>query len=149
LPGYRKPFRVELLTPEGTVASLDAVSVVYPAADGQAGVLGGHAALVALLGAGAMTISAADGRTEEYFVAGGFAHVRENDLTVLAEEAIPTRKLDAEEAWAEIVRARAIRPTTDLAYARRRETLHAARVKFALAQKRRRAQGRAGGEFRE
>lgn len=76
----------ELVTPAKLVRSEDVYMVVVPGAEGDFGVLEGHAPLMSTVRDGAVKIYATDGATpEEIQVRGGFAEVGENGLTVLAE----------------------------------------------------------------
>ena len=58
---YQKRFELEVLTPEGRACFTEAVSVVFPASDGLVGVLGRRGPMVALMGAGPLTVQQADG----------------------------------------------------------------------------------------
>jgi len=140
---YRKPFTVELRTPASDIARLEAVSLIFPGEDGQVGVLAGRAPLVAVLGAGRLILESAEGRREEFFLAGGFAHVRENAVTILGEQCIRTEELDPEQAWEELLSARQRPAETAEQWAARDRAVELARKKFDLAQRhRRRTMGR-------
>ena len=52
---------LEIVTPEGLIFSNDAKMVVLPGADGEFGVLPGHASLVSLLQVGVVDIENLDG----------------------------------------------------------------------------------------
>jgi F-type H+-transporting ATPase subunit epsilon len=77
---------VHVVTPEQEVWSGDADMVVATAADGQLGVLPGHAPLLALLGTGPLEIQAG-GQRVRAAVDGGFLHVANDRVDVLAEHA--------------------------------------------------------------
>lgn len=130
-------FTVELVTPTGVSESMEAISAVVPAGDGQVGILGGRAPLVASLGAGRMTTTGRDGSVREYFVAGGFARMRDDVLTVLAEECTPVEKIDPDAAWDDIAKALKLPLETDEQLAHRDEALQIARTRFRLVQERR------------
>ena len=133
---YRRQFRLQVLTPLGQVCACDAVSVVFPASDGLAGVLGGHAPLVAMLGAGPLSIEMVGGERREFYLAGGFAHVRYDTATILAEQCVPAETLDPEAVRAEMEEARSLPADSPPAAERRREVLAAARVKLRMARAR-------------
>lgn len=76
-----------VLTPVGPVFEGDAVSVVLPAVDGQVGILAGRAPLIAMLNKGLLVIEQPDDVRRGLRVEGGFAEMRDNRLTVLAEQA--------------------------------------------------------------
>jgi F-type H+-transporting ATPase subunit epsilon len=69
--------------------------VTMPGADGYFGVLKGHAPVMASLKPGVIEIKGGDEDGLRIFVRGGFAEVSANEITVLAEEAIPMAEIDA------------------------------------------------------
>ena len=139
---YIRPFGCEVLTPTGRVCAQEAISVILPAGDGQYGVLGGRSPLVTMLGGGPLTIETSGGERLEYFAAGGFASMRDNVLTVVADECTLLSDLDREDASrrAGIERAREMPVDTDESYERRTERLAVARARFSLVQARSRRQ---------
>ncbi len=84
----------ELVAPEALVFSAAADMVVVPGAEGDFGVLAGHAPLISLVRPGVIDVHDEGGVKERIFVAGGFAEVTQARLTVLAEEAAPVDALD-------------------------------------------------------
>lgn len=94
-------FPFELVSPEKLVFSGPVQQVVVPGAEGEFGVLAGHAPFVSTLKAGVLTILAG-GAPQKLFVRGGFAEARPDGLTVLATMAIPLAELDAARLAAEI-----------------------------------------------
>lgn len=78
--------RFELVTPAALVRSEDVHMVVVPGAEGEFGVLEGHAPFMSTMRDGPLQIYKTEGATPEVIeVRGGFAEVGENGLTVLAE----------------------------------------------------------------
>ena len=76
----------ELVTPAKLVRSEDVYMVVVPGAEGEFGVLEGHAPFMSTIRDGAVQVfKSAGGAAETIQVRGGFAEVGENGLTVLAE----------------------------------------------------------------
>ena len=76
----------ELVTPARLVRSDDVHMVVVPGAEGEFGVLEGHAPFMSTIRDGALKVYKTDGGSpEEIRIAGGFAEVGANGLTVLAE----------------------------------------------------------------
>lgn len=98
--------RFELVTPERVVyTDADVDSVVVPGADGELGILPGHAPLLAALGIGELRIK--KGAEEESFaVHGGFVEVLANKVIVMAYVAERAAEIDL--ARAEEARARAV-----------------------------------------
>lgn len=77
----------ELVTPEKLVRSEDVYMVVVPGAEGDFGVLEGHAPFMSTVRDGDLSIYKSDGATPETIrIEGGFAEVNEKGLTLLAEK---------------------------------------------------------------
>jgi F-type H+-transporting ATPase subunit epsilon len=115
----------DLVSPERLLMSDDVDMVTVPGADGDFGVLAGHAPVISTIRPGFIDVKGANDGPSRIFVRGGFAEVTAKGLTVLAEEAIPEEDLnvsdldqqirDAEEDIADA--------KTDSARQRARETL--------------------------
>lgn len=95
-------FNFELVSPERLLMSEEVEQVDVPGSEGDFGVLAHHAPFISTLRPGLMKVRI-EGRTSEIFVRGGLAEVRDNALTVLAEQAIPVEEFD-EGALAEEIR---------------------------------------------
>ncbi|GGC21911.1 ATP synthase epsilon chain [Novosphingobium marinum] len=77
----------ELVTPARLVRSEDVHMVVVPGAEGEFGVLDGHAPFMSTIRDGALKVyKTENGAPEEIQVQGGFAEVSASGLTVLAEQ---------------------------------------------------------------
>jgi F-type H+-transporting ATPase subunit epsilon len=76
---------VRLVPAQETVYEGTAASVVAPAWDGMVGILPGHAPMIALLGAGPLTLTVPGGGEESFYLAQGVMQVEENEVTILAE----------------------------------------------------------------
>ena len=77
---------VHVVTPEQEVWTGEADMVVATAIDGEIGILPDHAPLLAALDVGRLSIDTG-GSKEEAAVDGGFLHVKDNRVDVLAEHA--------------------------------------------------------------
>ncbi|HXJ34960.1 MAG TPA: ATP synthase F1 subunit epsilon [Candidatus Eisenbacteria bacterium] len=78
--------RLRVYSPERQLVDADVSEVTAPGAFGEIGVLPDHAALVTALEPG--TLSYKDGATTTRLtIGGGFAEVRDNVMTVLADSA--------------------------------------------------------------
>ncbi len=78
----------ELVTPEKLVLSESAYMVVVPGAEGDFGVLAGHAPFMSTVRDGEVLVySSMTSVTRRIRVEGGFAEVNDKGLTVLAEKA--------------------------------------------------------------
>lgn len=86
-------FRFELVSPEKIAFSGEVDQVDVPGAEGDFGVLAGHAPLVATIRPGIMKVMSGGG-TQEFIVLGGLAEVSPNGLTVLADVATSIAELD-------------------------------------------------------
>ena len=85
----------ELVSPEKLLFSGSVEQVDVPGVEGDFGVLEGHAALVATLRPGILTVHMSDG-AQRIVVLGGFAEVSEKGLTVVADLADPLESFDKE-----------------------------------------------------
>ncbi len=83
----------ELVSPEKLVFSGEVTQVDLPGAEGDFGVLEGHAPLVTTLRPGIMTVYAG-GNAQRIVVLGGFAEVSDKGLTVLADTADAVKDFD-------------------------------------------------------
>jgi F-type H+-transporting ATPase subunit epsilon len=83
----------EFVSPESVLFSGDVDQVDLPGAEGDMGILAGHAPLVTKLRPGIITIFR-DGRSQAVVVVGGFAEVGPAGLTVLADRAMPRDSVD-------------------------------------------------------
>jgi F-type H+-transporting ATPase subunit epsilon len=77
---------VHVVTPEREVWTGDAEMVVAESVEGQLGILPGHAPLLALLDVGPLRVKT-DGEEIRAVIDGGFLHVRDDRVDVLAEHA--------------------------------------------------------------
>src|SRR5262245_18483451 len=85
-------FRFDLVSPERVVFSGEVEHVVVPGTEGEFGVLAGHAPLVAMLKPGILRILGTP--EQRILVVGGFAEVRPEGLTVVADKAMPVEEVD-------------------------------------------------------
>ena len=77
----------ELVTPEKLFRSEQVYMVVVPGAEGDFGVLEGHAPFMSTVRDGELSIYRTEGATPETIrIEGGFAEVNDKGLTVLAEK---------------------------------------------------------------
>lgn len=83
----------EFVSPERVLFSGDVDQVDLPGAEGDMGILAGHAPLVTALRPGIVTIYSGGAR-EPVVVIGGFAEVGPAGLTILADRAMPRENFD-------------------------------------------------------
>ena len=99
-----KSIRLEFVTPERALAAEEVDEVVLPGEDGDFGVLPGHAPLLAALRPGEMWYRKGAQKTYA-FLAGGFAEVVQERVSILALVAERAEEID--EARAEASKRRA------------------------------------------
>ena len=97
-------FPFELVSPERLLFSGEVESVTAPGIEGEFTVLKDHAPFMTTLKPGWVRISGA-GRDERLFVRGGFADVAPTGFTILADQALPEREVDAGRLDADIAAA--------------------------------------------
>lgn len=101
------PIHVELVTQEKKVFEETAADmVIIPAAEGEMGVLPGHAAVLTTLGFGELIVRKG-GAEERFVIYGGVVDVRPDKVVVLADMADSSFALDVEAV--EAARSRAAR----------------------------------------
>ena len=86
-------FHFDLVSPEKLAFSGEVDQVDIPGAEGDFGVLAGHAPVVAAVRPGILTITTG-GTHQKIIVLGGLAEVSEKGLTVLADVATSVQELD-------------------------------------------------------
>jgi len=91
-------FQLELVSPEKLLLSRAVEMAVIPAAEGEMGVLAGHAPMIVALRGGVISVREGGQVTEQLFVAGGFAEVAPDRVTILADEATPLASLSKSDA---------------------------------------------------
>lgn len=99
--------KFELVSPERLVLSEDVDMVVVPGGEGDFGVLKGHSPVVSTLRFGTIDVHDAGAVKDRIFVAGGFAEVTADGVTVLAEEAARLSEIDKGAVSGEIEALRA------------------------------------------
>ncbi len=84
---------LDFVSPERVLISGNVDQVDLPGAEGDMGILAGHAPLVTKLRPGIVTV-VREGKREPIVVTGGFAEVGPGGLTVLADKAVPRENFD-------------------------------------------------------
>jgi F-type H+-transporting ATPase subunit epsilon len=86
----------ELVSPERLLVSEAVDMVVVPGSEGDFGALPDHAPMITAVRPGVIDVYTVGVVTNRIFVAGGFAEVTEDGVTVLAEEAVALDEIDPE-----------------------------------------------------
>ena len=97
--------KFELVSPEKILLSEAVEMVVIPGAEGNFGVLPGHAPLISSVRPGTIEVYEGNNVAERIFIAGGFAEVTPERCTVLADDAVTVSSLDKGAIDAELAEA--------------------------------------------
>ncbi len=124
-------FHCSVVTPERAVLECDATSAVFPAHDGDVGILPRRAPLLCRLGTGILRVET-EGKTQSFFIDGGFGQMVDNKLTLLTEQARAASELDLEAARAALEEAQAL-PVED-GYDQRQTAIERARAQVKLVE---------------
>jgi F-type H+-transporting ATPase subunit epsilon len=87
-------FHVELVTPQRTVFSGEVTAVTVPGVEGPFQVLVNHAPIVSALEVGDIRILDTSNHEMHFATAGGFAEMRKNSMTIIADSAEPVDDID-------------------------------------------------------
>jgi F-type H+-transporting ATPase subunit epsilon len=98
-------FRLQIVTPEGQLLDQQVVEVTAPGIHGEFGVLPHHARFMTALGIGELRYRTESGSEGLLAVAGGFAEVNPEGVSVLAQTAENAEKIDVARAEAALRRA--------------------------------------------
>ncbi len=107
------PTLLEIVSPDRLLLSQPVDMAVIPAAEGEMGVLPGHAPMIVLLRGGTIALHEGGRVTSRLYVSGGFAEVTPERCTVLADEAIAVAEVSRSAAEARLAEADAAYAATD------------------------------------
>ncbi len=125
-------FQCSVVTPERAVLECEARSVVFPAHDGEMGILTDRAPLLCQLGIGPLRVDEAGGETHVLAIDGGFAQMVDNRLTILTEQAREASEVDREATRKALEAAMAREAHSESDYARRAKDIQRARTQLKL-----------------
>jgi F-type H+-transporting ATPase subunit epsilon len=135
-------FQVVIVTPEQQVLDETVTQAIIPAHDGQIGILTDRAPLLVKLGQGPLQLDLPQGRggagagaSRKFYVEGGIAQMKDNNLTVVTQMAVPAEEISAETARAELAEATAQVATDEKSQEDRTRRLNRARAMQELAKK--------------
>ena len=77
--------KVEIISPSATLYAGEATSVTVPSKMGPFTLLEHHAAIVAILEAGKVSLTDSSGEKHEFAIKGGFTENHDNQLTICVE----------------------------------------------------------------
>jgi F-type H+-transporting ATPase subunit epsilon len=127
-------FHCSVITPERAMLETEATFVAFPAHDGEVGILPNRAPLLYRMGIGELRVESPEGN-HVLFVAGGFAQMLENRLTLLTEQAKRIDELDAAAAQRALAAARAMPMKTEAELTARQRALKSAEAQLRLLAK--------------
>ena len=107
------PTLLEIVSPDRLLLSQPVDMAVIPAAEGEMGVMPGHAPMIVLLQGGTITLHEGGRPTSQLYVSGGFAEITPERCTVLADEAIPVSEVSRRVADARLADADAAYAAAD------------------------------------
>lgn len=129
-------FNVKVVTYQEKVLEQEADFLLVRTTEGDMGVLPNHSPFVAELAIGEMMIRL-NGTEKSYFVSGGFLEISNNNVTILADEAMASELIDLERARKEAEEAKAklekLKEDKDILMTEK--NLNAALIKVRLAEK--------------
>ena len=131
-------FHCSVITPERAVLETEATFVAFPAHDGEVGILRNRAPLLYKMGAGELRVESPQGN-HVLFVAGGFAQMVENRLTLLTEQAKRLEEIDPAAAQRALAEARAMPAVGETAHANRERAIRSAQAQLHIVAKHGRA----------
>ncbi|MCC7192849.1 MAG: F0F1 ATP synthase subunit epsilon [Phycisphaeraceae bacterium] len=120
-------FRCSLVTPERQLFDEEVVYASIPAWDGQLGLMHQRAPLLAKLGSGPLRLDLAQGGSKWFFVGGGYAQMKDNNLSLVTGEARHTEEIVRAEAEAALKEAEARIARSDDEVARKESEIRRAR----------------------
>ncbi len=94
--------KLELVSPEKELASRMVREVLVPGLEGYFEVRPGHAPVLSILRPGVLRITEISNAETQFFVRGGYVEVGGDEMSVLAEYAMPLEQFDAEKLQREI-----------------------------------------------
>jgi F-type H+-transporting ATPase subunit epsilon len=100
-----KTFHCELIDPKGKLLDQEVAAVVLPAHDGHLGILYNHMPMLCQLGLGIMKVSPAPPEQRQeappsdlfFFIDGGSALVAQNEVTVIAYDALSLQEVQTQQ----------------------------------------------------
>ena len=121
-----------VVTPEQTVYQEPAEFVALTLLDGEIGIAPGHTPLIGQLGFGEMRVQS-QGRTDRYYVEGGFVEVLDDVVSVLTERAIAAAEIDEAIAREQLHSARHRAATSPEALFARQQAVEQSRAQLRVA----------------
>ncbi len=132
MPPTTDAFRLSLVTPQSQVLDADATYASIPAWDGQVGIAPMRAPLLVKLGDGLLRVDLVSGGSKWFFIAGGFAQVKDNKLSLVTSEAVTPEDVDRQTLAAALREAEAEVAIKDEEVAARQRRINRAKALLSL-----------------
>lgn len=100
-----RPFPLTIATPLGRLFEGEAEAVRVTAADGQLGVMAGHAPMVSELVIGEVVVTQPSGEKRYFAATGGVLRVEREGVSIVSERAEPAEGIDVDRARRALQRA--------------------------------------------
>lgn len=129
-------FKIKVVTYEEKVLEQEADFTLVRTTEGNMGILPNHSPFIAGLSTGEMKVRL-DGKEDKYFISEGLLEISNNVVTIIANEAIPSDKLDIERAKREVeeLKAKLAKLQEDKDILLTQKNLHKALMKVQVAEK--------------
>jgi F-type H+-transporting ATPase subunit epsilon len=121
-----------VVTPEQTALEEAADFVALPLYDGEIGIAPGRSPMIGRLTCGEMRLTVG-GKTQRYYIDGGFVQVANNVVSVLTHRAVPVDQIDEAEAREQLADARKAPANSPQRMAARDRAVARARAKLRAA----------------
>jgi len=125
-------FHFTLITPDKAMMDADVTEVVFPAHDGEMGILAHRAPLVCKLGVGTLRVESS-GKKNLFLIDGGFAQMLDNRLTILTQFAQKSSDIQPGDAEKTLAGAREIKIRDDASLEARTRAVRRAQTQQKLA----------------
>lgn len=122
--------QVKIIRPDGIFYDAKALSVVFPASDGQRAILSQHVPMIAGIGQGILKIERPDQTKDLFYVQGGTLENRDNQVFVLSEVTLKPSEVDVKAATNEL--ALLVDKTTDKIYTSEQKFQDIQRLKLKI-----------------
>jgi F-type H+-transporting ATPase subunit epsilon len=123
-----------VVTPEQTLYDQPANFVALTLFDGELGVAPGHTPMIGRLGCGEMRIRR-EGRTDSYYIEGGFVEVLGDVVSVLTNRAVPANDIDVAVVQEQLYAAQSRAATTPETMAIRDRSVEQSRGQLRVARR--------------
>lgn len=128
-------FNCSLVTPAAKVLDESVEYASFPAHDGQVGIAPSRAPLLAELGDGSLRLDFPGGGKRWFFIGGGFAQMKDNKLSIVADEAVPAEEIVRSKVQEELDAAMKVDATGEEAVQKKRRAVSRAKALLDLHDK--------------